>query len=170
MELENKVVIDNTISNKVVNFPIDNIDTSWMTKAQKKFFDILKNNENKDKRYNEICELAGYKGYGAWYKAIRDERFANLLESIGVNVKSYNKHYPSHNEVEYIKNPKEREEYLKRDIWDMRVLFEEYPRHSKPASFMVDFNKIENKAIRNIIKRYYINMLSTWEPQTFNFY
>ena len=63
MELSsNKVVIDNTISNKVVNFPIDNIDTSWMTEAQKKFFDILKKDENKDKRYNEFNASEAAKG------------------------------------------------------------------------------------------------------------
>ena len=101
MELSsNKVVIDNTISNKVVNFPIDNIDTSWMTEAQKKFFDILKKDENKDKRYNEICELAGYKSNGPWYKAIKDEKFTYLLERIGVKARLSNYDYPLHSEVE----------------------------------------------------------------------
>ena len=146
---------------------IDNIDTSWMTKAQKKFFDILKNNENKDKRYNEICELAGYKTCGPWYKSIKDERFTNLLESIEVTVRLSNEFYPSHNEVEYIKNPKEREEYLKNDIWDMRRLFEEYPRHMPPSTFIVEFTKISNVYIRYEIKRYFINMLSNWKPATF---
>ena len=109
MELENKVVIDNTISNKVVNFPIDNIDISWMTKSQKKFFDILKKDENRNKKYNEICELAGYKSHVPWYRAIKDERFKNLLEHMDICINKYGNHH-SHNEVEYIKNPKEREE------------------------------------------------------------
>lgn len=165
MELSNKVLINNIASKKIVNFPIDNIDTSWMTKSQKKFFEILKNDENKNKKYNEILELAGFKSYAPWYKAIKDERFTDLLESIGF---IYNKHYPSHNEVEYIKNPKEREEYLKGDIWDMRRLFEEYPRHINPQKFIVDFTKIKNIGIREIIKRYFLNMLSTWKPKTFS--
>lgn len=167
MELANKSLINNTTSTQIVNFPIDNIDTSWMTKSQKKFFEILKNEENKDKKYNEICELTGYKSTQPWYKAIKDERFTNLLESIGVNVKLYNEHYPSHNEVEYIKNPEEREEYLKSDIWDMRRLFKEYPRHFNPEKYIVDFTKIKNIGIRKIIKRYFFNMLSTWNPRTF---
>ena len=37
----NKVLIDNRTTKQIVNFPIDNLDTSWMTEAQKKFFDIL---------------------------------------------------------------------------------------------------------------------------------
>lgn len=170
MGLSNKVSIDNTTPNEVINFPVDNIDTSWMTKSQKKFFEILKNEENKDKKYNEICELAGYTTYGVWYKAIKDEKFSHLLESIGVNVRLNNKHYPSHNEVEYIKNPKEKEEYLKNDIWDMRRLFEEYPRHNKPYEFIIRFEKIKNTSIRNIIKRYFRNMLNNWKPISYRFY
>lgn len=170
MELANKVLIDNTTSKQIVNFPIDNIDTSWMTKSQKKFFDILKNEKNKNKKYNEICELAGYKSHTAWYTAIKDKRFTNLLENIEFKVWLQNENYPSHNNVKYIKNPKEREEYLKSDIWDMRRLFEEYPRHNNPFKFIVKFNKIKNKAIRNIIKRYFVNMLSNWQPITYQFY
>ena len=168
MELENKVVIDNTISNKVVNFPIDNIDISWMTKSQKKFFDILKKDENRNKKYNEICELAGYKSHVPWYRAIKDERFKNLLEHMDICINKYGNHH-SHNEVEYIKNPKEREEYLKNNVWDMRRLYEEYPRHIQSAEFIVDFNKISNNYyIQEIIKGYFKNMLSNWMPNTFS--
>lgn len=168
MELINKVLIDNITSEQIVSFPIDNIDTSWMTKSQKKFFEILKNDENKNKKYNEICELAGYKSAQTWYKSIKDKRFADLLESMGVNVRLQNKDYPPHNDVEYIKNPTEREEYLKNDIWDMRRLFKEYPRHLSPFKFIVKFTKISNIYIRYEIKRYFFNMLSNWQPRTFN--
>lgn len=167
MELADKVLIDNTISNEVINFPIDNIDTSWMTKAQKKFFDVLKNEENKNKKHIQICELVGYKSFTPWYKAIKDERFSNLLKSIGVTIRLRNEGYPSHNDVEYIKNPKEREEYFKNDIWDMRRLFEKYPRHNSTSFYIVKFTKINNIYIRHEIKRYFINMLSNWQPITF---
>lgn len=167
MELANENLIDNIISKQIVNFPIDNVDTSWMTKSQKNFFEILKNEENKNKKYNEICELAGYKSTTPWYKAIKDERFFNLLESIGINVRLQNDDYPTHNKVEYIKNPKEREEYLKNDIWDMRRIFENYPRHLSPYKFIVNFTKISNDNIRKMIKRYFTNMLNNWQPVTF---
>ena len=42
MELANKVIIDNTTSKQIVSFPVNSIDTSWMTESQKKFFEILK--------------------------------------------------------------------------------------------------------------------------------
>lgn len=170
MKLASKVLINNAKPKEVISFPIDNIDTSWMTKSQKKFFGILKNEENKDKKYNEICELARYKTIGTWYKSIKDERFTNLLESIGVKFRLINDNYPSHNEVEYIKNPKEREAYLRNDVWDMRRLFEEYPRHVKPSYYIVDFTKISNCHIKKIIKRYYANMISNWKPRTFSYY
>lgn len=161
------LVTDNTKTKEPIPLPIDNIDTSWMTKAQKKIFDVVKNEDNRDKKYDEIYKLAGFKSHGPWYNAIKDERFINLLENLGVKTKIFHEAYPSHNEVEYIKVPKEREEYLKNDEWDMRKLFKEYPRHSKPAGYIVKFYKIENKLIRNTIKRYFINMLSNWQPGTF---
>lgn len=166
MELVN-VVINNTKIKEIIPFPIDNIDTSWMTKTQKKIFDILKNEDNRNKKYNEICKLAGYKSLSPWYNAIKDERFVTLLESLDVKSKVIHEPYPSHSEVEYIKNPKEREEYLKNEVWDMRRLFVEYPRQLTPFQFIVRFEKIKNKFIRASIKRYYVNMLSSWKPITF---
>ena len=35
-------------------FPFAAIDTSWMTKAQKKFFEILQQPENHEKKYDEL--------------------------------------------------------------------------------------------------------------------
>lgn len=167
MELEDKVLVNNTKQKEVISFPIDNIDISWMTKSQKKFFEVLKNEENRNKKHPEICKLVGYKSSGPWYKAIKDERFSDLLESIGVNLRLQAQDYPSHNEVEYIKNPIEREAYLKNDMWDMRRLFKEYPRHVNPNQFIVKFTKISNIYIRYEVKRYLINMLSNWQPVTF---
>ncbi|QIB28086.1 site-specific integrase [Caloranaerobacter azorensis] len=138
-----------------------------MTKAQKKLFEVLKIEKNRDKKYGDICKLAGYKSFGPWYKAIKDKKFANLLEKMGVQVKIRNNHYPSHNEVEYIKNPEEREEYLKNDVWDMRRLYQEYPRHLNPCHFIIYLDKISNMQIRKIVKRYYTNMLSNWSARTF---
>lgn len=168
MELANKVVNTNTNKKEIITFPLDNIDTSWMTKAQRKFFEILKNEENRNKKYYEICELAGYKSFQPWYKAIQYEDFADLLERMGVKGRLTNDDYPSNNEVKYIKNPKEREEYFKNDIWDMRVLFEDYPRHTNAEKFIVKFYGIPNENIKVIVKRYFSNMLSEWKSTTYS--
>lgn len=162
LQQENQLQADRTIL-----FPIEKMDISWMTSAQKKFYELLSKDENKKLKYDAISALAGYKSTASWYTAIKDERFVRLLELIGVQPRLQNDHYPSHGEVEYIKNPNERAEYLKNDVWDMRKLFEEYPRHNNPACYIVDFGYIKNLNIRLQIKRYYQNMLSVWSPITF---
>ncbi|MBT2725103.1 site-specific integrase [Bacillus sp. ISL-46] len=154
----------------VSSFPVAAIDTSWMTKAQKKFFEVIQNPLNRDKKYNEISTLVGYKSSGPWYKAIKDERFADLLENMSVQVRHNEDAYPAHHEVKYIKNPKEREEYLKQDVWDMRRLFKDFPKHRPPRAFIVQFSRIENIHFREIVKRYFINMLGGWQARTFQIY
>ena len=151
----------------VTPLPVAAIDTSWMTKAQKKFFEILQQPENQDKKYDQLSTLAGYKTTYSWYKAIKDERFVELLENMGVQARLIEEDFPAHYEIEYIKNPKEREEYLKQDMWDMRRLFRNYPKHLKPNQYVVKFTNIENIHLRKIVKRFFVNMLATWEPKTF---
>ncbi|MDA2518596.1 site-specific integrase [Bacillus cereus] len=152
----------------VTPFPVDVVDTSWMTEAQKRFFEVLKQPENRDKKYDELYILAGYKTFSPWYKAIKDERFVQLLENIGVQVRHNEDHYPAHHEIEYIKYPKEREEYLTRDVWDMRRLIKDYPKHINPENYIVRFTKIENVQLRQTVKRYFVNMIGNWKPITFN--
>lgn len=105
---------------------------SWMSKSQEKIFCVLKNKNNINLDVKDIVKLAGFKGTKAWYTAIKDERFSKLLTSLGVPLRRVNDPYPGHNEVKYIKNPKERHIYLEGDVWDMRKLFETYPLHSSP--------------------------------------
>lgn len=152
-------------------YPVEDIDTSWMTKAQKRFFNVLKNTTNRQKNYTEILELAGYSitSHQSWHKAIKDKQFATLLESIGVNVRQRKFRNPPHYEIKYIKNPKERNEYLKQDIWDMRKLFKEYPKHRSPSVYIIDFTRIENTHLKTLVKRYFYNMFGEWEPGTFSF-
>ncbi|MGO5075970.1 tyrosine-type recombinase/integrase [Clostridium sporogenes] len=168
MELANEVLSNSTKQNEIISFPMDTIDISWMTKAQKKLFDVLKIEENRNKNYKDIYKLAGYNSKTSWYEANKDKRFADLLEIMGVAASKKNNSYQPHSNVSCIKNPKERNEYVKNDIWDMRKLFEEYPRHRDPGDFKVNFTKISNIYIRENVKRYFKNMLSSWKPRTFN--
>lgn len=167
-----KNVVDDSIEtiedsqNNIAVFPIEKIDTSWMTKAQKKFFEILKIEENRNKSYKELLKLAGYKHDSSWHNSINDERYASLLLSMGVQIRQ-RKSLPSHNEVIFIKDPKERELYLENDIWDLRVIFKKYPRHMNPGYYILNFTFIKNDYIKKIIKRYFKNMINTWSPSTF---
>lgn len=151
----------------VISFPDRNIDTSWMTKTQKRYYDVIILPENKGKDYRALSELAGFKDSKSWYYAIKDERFSQLLTDIGVQVRKVRKFTHSPEQVEYITNPQEREACLKNDIWDMRCLFQDYPRHYPKSFFLIDFNRIKNSSIREIIKRYFCDMLGNWKPRTF---
>ncbi|MED3936612.1 site-specific integrase [Priestia megaterium] len=151
----------------VSSLPVEVINTSWMTETQKKFFEVLQQPENREKKYDELSALAGYKSFSPWYTAIKDERFTEVLGSMGVKTRNIENDYPSHHEVEYIRDLKEREEYLNQDIWDIRRLFKDYPKHFRPVQYIIKFTKVENLHLRKILKRYYINMLGNWEPATF---
>lgn len=162
-------------SNNIINFPIDinNIDISWMNQTQKRIFDVIKIKENRSISFTEISLLAGYTGerpINAWYRATKDEKFADLVEQLGINIRTRNRNHASHNEVKYIIEPKEREKHINGDIWDTRMLFKDYPRHCAPVNFIVYFDKIRNVHIRKIVKRYFKNMLSSWQPATFSNY
>ncbi|MFJ7735865.1 tyrosine-type recombinase/integrase [Lysinibacillus sp. NPDC097287] len=148
-------------------FPVAAIDTSWMTKAQKRFLEVIQQPENRDKKYDELTTLAGFKSINTWYLAIKDDKFAELLKNMGVQVRHQADPYPAHHEVKFIKNPKEREEYLNQDLWDMRTLLKVYPKHKTPGSYIVQFDKIENMYFREIVRRYFRNMLGTWSAYTF---
>ncbi|MEY2194852.1 hypothetical protein AB7942_19255 [Neobacillus sp. BF23-41] len=154
----------------VTPFPLDVLDTYWMTKIQKKFFEVLKQRENRDKKYDELSILAGYKSYDHWYNAIKDERFVQLLENIDVQVRHYENDYPSHHEVEYIQDPKEREEYLAQDVWDVRRLFKDYPKHRDPKDYILKFYKIENvhvRKLRNVLLTPALRHISAFETGLF---
>lgn len=151
--------------NSILSFPTENIDISWMTKAQKNIFNVVKNQENRLKSHIEICELAGYKTTTCWYASLRDNRFKSLLESMDVKTQQAAR-YADSSDIEYLKG-EERANYLLGDIWDVRALFVKYPRHHRPSKYIINFNEIKNDGLRKEIKRYYTVMLSKWEPLTF---
>ena len=89
-----------------------------------------------------------------------------LLENMDVQIRRYTYGYPAHYEVEYIKHPKEREKYLEQDVWDMRKLFKDYPKHHPPIQFIIKFTKIENIHLRKIVKQMFCKY--TWNLGTKN--
>lgn len=50
---------------------------------------------------------------------------------------------------------------------DVRRLFKNYPKHLSPVQFIVKLTKLENIHLRPTVKRYFVNMLGTWEAKTF---
>jgi len=74
-------------------------------------------------------------------------------------------HYLLHTEVTLAKDP---EEELDKDVWDMRRLKTEYPKHRPANDFIVDFTVIANPVLRQQVKRYLRLRLPHWKGRTFS--
>jgi integrase len=129
---------------------------------QQRLLEILQQEENRQKPVVEICRLAGYKTTTCWRKALQEERFVVAVEALGVATKRH--HLTSHLEVQPATNI---EEELAKDVWDMRRLKHEYPKHVAPSNFEVDFSWIINPVLREQVKRYFRHRLPRWKAYTF---
>src|SRR6266851_2428670 len=137
-------------------------ERSGLSKPQQRFFAVLQHQENRTLSGAQICQLAGYKAPGPWQRAIKDERFVAAVEALGVTIKRH--HLAPHLEVEPATNI---EEELAKDVWDMRRLKHDYPKHVAPSTFEVDFSGIDNPVLREQVKRYFRHRLTRWKAATF---
>ena len=125
--------------------------------------EVLQDPENRNKSGLQICRLAGYKDQVAWTRAVKDERFVAELEALGVTRRRRSVR-ASHLEVTAATMI---EEELKKDVWDIRRLKREYPKHKPPSTYIVDFTRIVNPLLREQVKRYYRHQLPRWNGSTF---
>lgn len=72
--------------------------------------------------------------------------------------------YAAHVAVALTKSP---EKELAQDVWDMRRLKADYPKHIEPAHFIVDFRGIPNFLLRQQVKQYFRLKLPGWKAGTF---
>ena len=134
------------------------------SRPQRRLLEVLQNPENRSKSALQICRLAGYKDHVAWQRAIKDEHFVAAVEALGVTLRRRNSHL-SHLEVTPATNI---EEELKKDVWDVRRLKRDYPKHTSPSTYMVDFTWIVNPLLREQVKRYYRHRLPRWNGSMFH--
>ena len=134
------------------------------SKSQQRLLDVLLREENWKKSPLEICRLAGYKSRTPWEEALKDERFIAEVEDLGVILRQHKRSRETHLEVRLATNI---EEELEKDIWDMRRLKHDYPKHRPPAAYEVDFTWIANPLLREQIKRYFRHRLPRWKAYTF---
>jgi len=135
--------------------------TSKLSKVQQRLLEVLQREENRHKPITEICRLAGCT-YSAWYWALANDQFVRAMEALGVSYRR-NIRIP-HLEVVPATNV---EEDLARDVWDMRRLKHEYPKHRSPSKYEVVFSWIVNPLLREQIKCYFRQRLTRWEAVTF---
>jgi integrase len=135
---------------------------SW-SRPKRRLLEVLQHPENRSKSGLQICRLAGYKDHVAWNRAIKDERFVAELQALGVTLRRRSVR-ASHLEVTSVTNI---EEELKKDIWDVRRLKHNYPKHVAPSIYVIDFTWIGNPLLREQVKRYYRHQLPRWNGSTF---
>ena len=135
---------------------------SW-SRPQRRLLEVLQDPENRNKSGLQICRLAGYKDQVAWTRAVRDERFVAELEALGVPLRRRSVR-ASHLEVTAATNI---EEELKKDVWDIRRLKHDYPKHTAPSNYIIDFTWIANLLLREQVKHYYRHQLPHWNGSTF---
>src|SRR5215472_43360 len=66
------------------NAPIPAISETPWSKLHQRFLAVLSCEEHRTKTVKEICRLAGFAGTQAWYRALQDERFADLVSTLGI--------------------------------------------------------------------------------------
>jgi len=136
---------------------------SW-SRPKLRLLEVLQHPENRSKSGLQICRLAGYKDHVAWNRAIKDERFVAELEALGVTLRRRSVRV-SHLEVTSATNI---EEELKKDVWDVRRLKHNYPKHVAPSVYVIDFTWIVNPLLREQVKLYYRHQLPRWNSSTFH--
>jgi integrase len=133
-----------------------------VSKGQQRLLAVLQVEENRSKSVEEICKLAGYASRTPWTHAMKDERFVGMVEALRVPPRQHPRE--THLEVRLATNL---EEELAKDIWDMRRLKADYPKHRPPAAYAVDFSWIVNPILREQVKGYLRSRLPRWKAYTF---
>jgi integrase len=141
--------------------PLLVISKPSLSEAQQRLLEVLQQEEHRRKPVTEICRLAGCT-WSTWRWAIRNEHFVRAVEALDVAVRR-NTRVP-HLEVTLATNV---EEELAKDVWDIRRLKSEYPKHLSPARYEVAFTWIVNPLLREQIKCYFRQRLTRWEARTF---
>ena len=132
-----------------------------LSDVQQRLLGVLQQEQHQQKSIAEVCQLAGCTP-SAWRWALKDEQFLKIVEALDVtfcrNIRT------PHLEVTLATNV---EEELAKDVWDMRRLKHEYPKHCAPHRYEVAFSWMVNPYLREQVKRYFRQHLTRWEAITF---
>src|SRR6266446_3688163 len=135
------------------------LEQRW-SKRQQQLLDFLLHEENRRLSVSTVCQKAGV-SQCVWYYALKNPRFVEVLNAWGVRTGRLG---IGHIHVALAERP---EEELEKDIWDMRRLQSDYPKHKCPSAFKVDFSWIVNPLLRQQIKDYFRLHLAQWKARTF---
>lgn len=57
---------------------------AW-TQTQQRLLEVLQQKEYRFASIAKICQIAGYSGNTAWYQAMKEERFAAVVQALGIH-------------------------------------------------------------------------------------
>lgn len=130
------------------------------TPAEQRLLDVLRLEQRQSISIRELCQKAGV-SRRTWFTGIKKPHIIAAVAALEVKVGDDGN---SHLNVHLAPNP---EEELEKDIWDMRRLKSDYPKHKGASDFKVDFTWIENPVLLKQFKNYFRHQLSQWYPLTF---
>lgn len=133
----------------------------WVaTRKERDILNVLQKEVKEQISVKELCQKACV-NESVWFDALKKPNFVAEVNTLQVKV---GRGGISHLEVRLAVNP---EEELEKDVWDMRRLKPDYPKHKTPSAFKVDFTVIENPILRLQLKSYLKHRLAQWKPLTF---
>jgi integrase len=127
---------------------------------------VLEQQEYRALSPGAVCELAGY-GEWAWERATKDPRFVTRLKQLGVSAVQSRGGMPKYEGNLQVCLAADPEEELAKDIWDMRKLLPDYPRHRPARDFIVNFTTLVDPDLRAQVKLYFRHRLTRWKAGTF---
>ena len=136
------------------------------TIIQRKLLGVLEQQQYRTLGPGAVCELVGY-GEWAWERAIKDPRFVTRLRQLGVSAVRSRGGMPRYEGNLQVCLAADPEEELAKDIWDMRKLLADYPRHRPARDFIVNFTTLVDPDLRGQVKRYFRHRLTHWKAGTF---
>ena len=138
------------------------IATAEWTTAQKKFWDILQEEKNRNLSIEEICRMGGYRSSSPWYRAMQDDAFRVCIEALAIPIRRQAS--ASQGVIPLAENA---DDEWQKDFIDIRRLVSEYPKHHDAGAFQLNFFCIVNPRMKELVKRYFRARIGFWEAETF---
>ena len=140
-------------------------DEEGLSWAQQRLLAVLQDEANRNLPILELCQKARYSSVDRWYTSLTSEQFTQALQAWGVPIVRQHRPFIPHIRVELAMDL---EAELNQDVWDIRRIKSEYPKHRQASTYILDFTWIENSELRQQIKLYLRTCLPKWKASTFS--
>jgi integrase len=143
------------------------ISPEQLTPAQRKFWTLLQDEQNRALPPLQLAQRAGYQTATPWYAALKDEAFRTMIESLGMTAyREY--HEPEMRGVVPLAEHPDAE--WAKDVVDVRRLVSDYPKHLSASALKLHFSFLSSPALKAVVKRYFRARLGFWQPASLRSY